>query len=320
LGARQLRCRVGHGLYQRLQFRFARHSRRDPIEDLEPDRLAAQRGGSAFPYAGQFEVRRHARHQLAGGERFCQIVVGAGLQTLDPSFLAGPRRQENDRQIGQGWVGAQFAQQGKPVEPRHHHIGEHQIRLMAAHRIQRRRAVRHRLDIPTAAQQAADIAAHIGIVVGHDNAGASGARSERLVKSILGAIDGSVGGGLIGFRQPAQGLFDIGIGAQRGLGARVAAADAFARQMRPAERHRDNKFGAAAKRAVDRDRAAMQLHEFLHQRESDAGAFVRTAFLAFDAMEALEQQGQFVRRNADNRCRGPTTRRLLYHRPAAPRP
>ncbi len=36
-------------------------------------------------------MRTHPRDQFAGGERLHQIIIGAGIETLDPGFLAGPR-------------------------------------------------------------------------------------------------------------------------------------------------------------------------------------------------------------------------------------
>ena len=44
--------------------------------------------------------------------------------------------------------------------------------------------------------------------------------------------------------------------------------------------------------------AAVQPHQLLHQRETDAAAFVRAAARAFDAVKALEQTRQLVRGNA----------------------
>ena len=44
-----------------------------------------------------------------------------------------------------------------------------------------------------------------------------------------------------------------------------------------------------AENALRPHRAAMQLDEFLHERESDSGPLHRAALLALDAMEALEK-------------------------------
>ena len=76
----------------------------------------------------------------------------------------------------------------------------------------------------------------------------------------------------------------------------------FRRQMRRAERDGHGECRAAADLAFDADGAAVQLDQFLHQREADAGAFERAALLAFDAMEALEQPRQFAP-ECRRRCR-----------------
>ena len=56
---------------------------------------------------------------------------------------------------------------------------------------------------------------------------------------------------------------------------------------------------AFAYRAVDPHGAAVLLHQFLHQRQADAGAFEGAALLTLDAVEPLEQPRQFALRNAD---------------------
>ena len=62
--------------------------------------------------------------------------------------------------------------------------------------------------------------------------------------------------------------------------------------------------------------AAVQLHELLHEREADAGAFVRAALRAFDAVEALEQPRQLVLRHADAGVRDLEQRRVAVARAA----
>ena len=46
------------------------------------------------------------------------------------------------------------------------------------------------------------------------------------------------------------------------------------------------------------NRSAVELDQFLHQRQPDAGALVRAAAALFDAVEALEHARQFLGRNA----------------------
>ena len=70
----------------------------------------------------ELQVARDAREQLARSERLDQIVVGTRLQALDARFLAGARRQQDDRRVAQRRVRAQSAQQAEAVEARHHHV------------------------------------------------------------------------------------------------------------------------------------------------------------------------------------------------------
>ena len=60
-----------------------------------------------------------------------------------------------------------------------------------------------------------------------------------------------------------------------------------------------------AGRALDRDGAAVQPDQFLHQRQADAGALVGAAPLALDAVEALEQRAAARRPGCRRRCRAP---------------
>jgi len=65
-----------------------------------------------------------------------------------------------------------------------------------------------------------------------------------------------------------------------------------------AARNADAQRGALAVAALGCDRAAMQLHEVLHQGEPDAGTFIGPAAGAGDAVETLEQFGQLIGRDA----------------------
>ena len=87
--------------------------------------------------------------------------------------------------------------------------------------------------------------------------------------------------------------------------------------MSIAERHGHSKGRALVDRALDRDAAAVQLDEFLHQGEADATALVRSAPLPFNPVEALKQQRHFRCRNTNagiadrqpRRCRRPAAGR-----------
>ena len=102
-----------------------------PVLGHEETLLAAHhlaRGLAA--HARHLDIGRYPGQQLAGGERLDQIVVGAGVQPLDLGLLAGPRRQQDHRRAGQGCLAADRAQQVEPVQPRHHHIGQDQVRAL----------------------------------------------------------------------------------------------------------------------------------------------------------------------------------------------
>ena len=63
-----------------------------------------------------------------------------------------------------------------------------------------------------------------------------------------------------------------------------------------------------AERARRADGAAVQGDEFAHQREADARALVRAPGRALDAMEALEDALEILRRQCRRRCRARAAR------------
>src|SRR4029434_10593075 len=68
--------------------------------------------------------------------------------------------------------------------------------------------------------------------------------------------------------------------------------------MATAHWKRDFKEAASTMLAFDRDRAAMEFHQLLHQGKADPRSVVRAAVSSGDAMKALEHLGQFLGRNA----------------------
>ena len=115
------------------------------------------------------DSRGDARQKLPGGERLDEVVVGAQLQSLDPRFLAGARREEDDGKRRRVRVLPESAQQGEPVAPRHHDVGEDQIGRAAVDRLQRGLPVRNGLDLVMRLEKAADVVAQIGVVVGEED-------------------------------------------------------------------------------------------------------------------------------------------------------
>ena len=134
-------------------------------------------------------LRLDARDQLARGERLDEIVVRAGLQPLDARLFAGTRRQQDHRHRLRPLVGAQALQQLEPVELRHHDVGDDHVGTVRLRRRQRGGAVAHRFDRPSVAEQARDVLAHVGVVVGHEDARRSRGR-RRLRRPVHGAAGG----------------------------------------------------------------------------------------------------------------------------------
>jgi hypothetical protein len=69
-------------------------------------------------------MRLHPRQQFPGAEGLDQIIVGAMFHSFHARFLARPRGKQNDRDGLRFWIRAQFVQQTKAVEIRHHYVGQ----------------------------------------------------------------------------------------------------------------------------------------------------------------------------------------------------
>src|SRR5207249_3275249 len=69
------------------------------------------------------------------------------------------------------------------------------------------------------------------------------------------------------------------------------------RQVAGAERNRHAKYAALPLPALDGERPAMQLGQFLHQSETDSASLKGPAECPLDAMETLEQARQFMGRD-----------------------
>src|SRR5579883_1703656 len=70
------------------------------------------------------------------------------------------------------------------------------------------------------------------------------------------------------------------------------------RQVRHAQRYSDRERRAHARLALYLDGATMQMHQFLHQRQANAGPLISTRARSLHTMKPLEETGQFIRRNA----------------------
>ena len=199
-GAGQLRRGVGDGLHQRFEIDLGGQHAGGPVENFEPMRLVAQdRGGLRAP-SGQLDMAGDTGEQLAGAERLGQIIVGPGPQALDLRLLAGPRGQQNDRDVAQRRIGAQALQKIDAVHHRHHDVAQDEIVPGVRERRERRLSVGDRGNVVPGAQQAREIVPHVRVIVRHQNPrGVRDRRRKRLVGGI--EIVGGIG-------QPAQGFAD----------------------------------------------------------------------------------------------------------------
>src|SRR5262249_19828520 len=98
--------------------------------------------------------------------------------------------------------------------------------------------------------------------------------------------------------QPPQRLFDVSFAAQRRRGERARGPYALGGQVSLAQRDGHGELAASVNLALDPHLPRVQLHQFLHEREADAGAFVAAATRALDAVETLEQARRLGFRNA----------------------
>src|SRR5256885_1330016 len=134
----------------------------------------ADGGVGLFAHTHQLQQRCDARQQLARRKGLDQVVVRARAQAFDLGLLAGPRGQHDDGNGARGLVTAQRMQQLEAVEHGHHHVGQHQVGPLAVDAGQRGAAIAHDLHFIQRLQQLADVAAHVGVVIGADDAGTRG--------------------------------------------------------------------------------------------------------------------------------------------------
>ncbi len=240
------------------------------------------------------DLRLDTRQEIARRKRLHQIVVGRGRQALEASFLAGARRQHDDRHGVQVRIGAQLPQQAEAIELRHHHIGDDDVGAASARDIERDTAVARRVDVPALGEQPFRVVAHVGVIVGQQNSPDVDAGTCSPLACTGSRVFGRRGGLL---RKPAQCFLHVRRGARCCRGRR-ALDHLVLRQMGGAERHRDREDTSLPQDTGRRQLAAMQLDELLHQRQANPGAFVAAALRALDTVEAIEDARQFLFGNA----------------------
>jgi hypothetical protein len=123
------------------------------------------------------EDRLHAKHQLGGGERLRQVVVGAVLEAGDPIDRRAARRQDEDRCSAGLLVTADGPDDGPAVQLGEHQVEDDERRSVALDRVKRRRPIRRGHDAePVAFQVRPDQPDDLGVIVDdEDRSGGDGA-------------------------------------------------------------------------------------------------------------------------------------------------
>ncbi len=250
------------------------------------------------------EGRGNAHHELARRERLGDVVVGARVERLGRFLLPGARREHDDGRRPERSIGAERLDERDTVEPGHHHVAEDQGRRRAPDALEGCGAVADGLDGPPLAQDARDVLAHVGVVVGKDDT-FPGICVFREVSSPCGRIERGV--------DPTRGLLDECPCADGRRSAGSLRADERGRKVRRAARDSHAERRAGADTARDADVAAMQAHELLDEREADAGSLVAARPRALDAVEAFEEPSKLVLRDARSRVGDLQDRAVLVH-------
>ena len=123
------------------------------------------------PDTGQLQRGADAGQQLARAERLHQVVVGAGLEAVDARLLAGPRRERRSPGMRRSAASARIVRSSSRPSRRGIITSASSRSGGCAARPRRARPC------PSATastrlgrrQQAGDVVAHVGVVVGHDD-------------------------------------------------------------------------------------------------------------------------------------------------------
>ena len=231
-------------------------------------------------------ISRSARTRAtssACGERLDQVVVGAAFETVEGRFGAGAGRDQQHRGVAKLFVLAQLGEHAETVEHGHHHVADDHVGLELSRHPERDFAVFGYRHFAVDRQQARQVAAHVGVVVDDENLGGPIA-----VGLDCGIV---VGPGRFHARQPAPRLLEVRLGPH----ARAApVGDWVDRGGRGPTRHRDGETRSGAELALHRDVAAVEPHQFIDQRQADAGALERSPDTLGGPKETLEDLVHFV--------------------------
>ena len=170
---------------------------------------------------------------------------------------------------------------------------------VVANAIERGAAIADDFDAIVLSENAAEIVAHVRVVVGDQD---TSGRLRRIDKASRGSVEGC--------RSPVRPTRPSWAASEallRRTGWRRSLVEAqlpggvdpFGRQVRCPRPNRHRERRPAAFLAGDRDAAAMKPGQLLHQGQADARAFVRAGASVLDAVEPFEHARQIVLGNAD---------------------
>ena len=146
------------------------------------------------------QLRFHPGNELPRGKRFRDVLAGAGLETLHPCLVAGFGGQHENRQVASLRVVAQRANQAETIDLGHHHVRHDQVRPLAVNSGKRLRTVGDGLHLPSRSEQPANVAPHVGAVVGDQDPLGRSAVGRRCGDDLIGRD--------AGFPNPLQRFFD----------------------------------------------------------------------------------------------------------------
>ena len=239
---------------------------------------------------GDLDLAVDPRDQLPRRERLHEIVVRARLEARDACLLAGAGRYQDHGDTAGGHILPERPQQFDPVAVRHHHVAQDEVGTSGPGRVERGLAVTDYLHGPVLGEKAPQVVAHVGVVVGQQDASAlrgdgPGRGRHQVRRDVV--------------REPAQCLLDVGRRAEADRRRRAGRTEAVSREVGGSERDRDREGGAPVDLAGYREGAAVELDQLLCQRESDARSLVRAPLRAAHTVKPIEHVRQLVLGDAD---------------------
>ena len=166
-----------------------------------------------------------AGEQLPRAERLDHVVVGSRIQRLDAGLFARARRQQHHGHLAHGGLRPHRARQLRPVELRHHDVGQDEIGPRSPRRRERLLPVGDGLDV-IAPGRAAD-------------ARIRACRGCRPPRRCAGAAPRRASASAAAPRKPPQRLLDEGVGPESGRREQAPGSDPLGGEVRCPERHAD---------------------------------------------------------------------------------